>query len=803
MSNLPDPTESMAQLGGVQQQQRQGEVLSAVVEVGDPLSQPEVSAPDTTAGLNTDETRIGPVAPFPGTRPDPEPIAPPQLPGRPSNPDMRQGSGDADDDGDDEEGEGATGTGDRPIDIAYPNQGEDHIDYDYYEEHKDDFDDVDYSEFYNPSNNYQLPDGTTTNVPIDDARTVYKLLNQYKYYPDANDSTEIPDYLREIINQDFDDINWNEGSGDDTTPYELMTGWMRNIQQQQPIIPPEWEAQYAVENDVDTSTMPFSQLLNAYSSSVNINDEGGFIGYLRSNQALSPMRNTPMGNFSQFNEMSNIPSEQWARNYKTLSRDEQWNAYVRANVGSVIAWNTRGTTHDKVQMRDVYQKLASQFTTYNLYLNTQYPSGSEPTRPDLPPDEPSIPDDPTQGGGGDRPVIPPPSSGDEPEPDPDPDLPDPGQGPSLPPDDPDRPDPEPEPTPTPTPSPEPYNPSKPIPSGFMPELLDDDQIDPSLKDDMDEMDLRDFIDIKKRTIEDGKVEYEMTETYKDKRLIIYDVGQLASKQELENFWKQTLTQAGMLIGSGTGLFSNIMQWVGLGNNVKSNSNLVSRSASLLLSHSQDYNWLGPEMSFGAPKNLLDCISAIHDAEYMLSGTHTHDADMDFINRCQALKDGFIMGRYSDEDTGEVIDYTMATNMSMMDLEMIDTAKQLIEQKERIEYSDSKIYKWLGLSKKDQDDSGMTERDFLLNQLNKARHELHDVKEESEDEQFKYFKLKQKQTQSGQMIDTYQKIILSILRNEPLVTRRQRIQMVINYLNQHSKAFSHSHMKDDKPQVISY
>jgi len=139
----------------------------------------------------------------------------------------------------------------------------------------------------------------------------------------------------------------------------------------------------------------------------------------------------------------------------------------------------------------------------------------------------------------------------------------------------------------------------------------------------------------------------------------------------------------------------------------------------------------------------------------------------------------------------------------MDLEMIDTAKRLIEQKVHIQYSDSKIYKWLGLSKKDQEDSGLSERDFLLRQLNKARHELHDVKEQTEEEQFKYFKLKQKETQSGRMIDAYQKIILSILRNEPLATRRQRIQMVINYLNQHSKAFSHSHMKDDKPHVISY
>lgn len=780
-SNLPDPTESMAQLGAVQTQQRQGEVLNQV-EVGDPFEQPDLGAGgDTRAGLSTDEARLGPVAPFPGTRPSPEPISPPQLPGRPANPDMRQGSGDDDDEGDDDEGEGATGSGDRPVDIVYPNRGEDHIDYDYYEEHKDDFDDVDYSEVYTPSNNYQKADGTSTNVPIDDAQTLYKLLNQYKYYPDRDDATEIPDYLREIINKDFDDINWNEGSGDQT-PYALMSGWIRNIQQNQPIIPNEWVAQYAVENDVDTTTMPFSQLLNAYASSVNINEEGGFIGFLRSNQALSPMRNTPMGSFSQFNEMSNIPSAEWARNYKTLSRDEQWNAYVRANIGSVIAWETRGTEHDKVQMRDVYQRLASQFTTYNLYLNTQYPAGSEPepepptptpTRPTLPPDDPSIPTDPT-----------------------DPDLP-----PDVPPT-PVRP-PTPQPEPQPQPQPEPYDPSKPIPGGFIPELLEDDEIDPALKDDMEEMDLRDFIDITKRTIEDGKVEYEMTETYKNKRLVIYDVGQLATKKELEDFWKQTFTQAGLLIGSGNSIFSNIMNWVGLGNNVKNNSNLVSRSASLLISHTQGYNWLGAQMSFGTPKNLLDCISAIHDAEYMLSGTHTHEADMDFINRCQALKDGFIMGKYTDEDTGEVIEYTPATNMSMMDLEMIDTAKHLIEQKDHIQYSDSKIYKWLGLSKKDQEESGLSERDFLLRQLNKARHELHDVKEESEEEQFKYFKMKQKQTQSNKMIQAYQKIILSILRNEPVQFRRQRIQMVINYLNQHSKAFSHSHMKEDKPQVISY
>ena len=776
MDALTDPQENNANLISTQNSQLQiGDNLNTTIRPQRPETagqSVDLNRPPTTDMLDPEDP-FNPNLDDPTTEPEipgVQPVLPPGLEPIILPPDDETDV-DEDTDGDDE-GEGATGSGERPDDIIYPETGDGLIDNDYYEEHKDEFENGDYSAIYNYSNNLVSDDGTSTSVPTYDAHFLKKIIQNYRYY---NSDYDLPDDLHQLVNQDLGEIEWNTPLSNGDTPYDAIRGEFNRIMgiEGNDFIPADFRERVFAEQGID---IPASDLLVRYVNSINLNESSGFLKNLMDNQIFSPSRNTPLGTLNHYQEASSIPSAEWASEYKSASMEERWNMYVRANLGNTIAWNTRSSSHIKI--RDALQQLSQHFTSYNIHLARQYPSTepepepTPPSRPDLPPERPSIPD----------PVSPvrPPTPTPEPEP----------------------PTPEPEPEP---PTPEPHTPDKPIPSSsdFWPELMDDDEIDPGIKDDMEEMMLDDRIEIRKKTIEEGRVEYNLTETYKNKRLTIFDVGQLASKEEIQNFWKQTITQAGLLISSGAGLFTNILSWVGLGNDIKNHSNIVNRSASLLISHSQGYNWLGPELSFGKPKNILDCISAIHDAEYMLSGSFTHDADMDFINRCSALQNGLLTARYIDEDTNEVQDYLPRTNTSMIDLQMIDIAKRLIEQKDHIQYSDSKVYKLLGLSKADQEKSQTNERDFLLQQLNKSRQELHDIKEADEEEQYRYFKLKEEKTQSDNMRLAYQKIILSILRNEPIQFRKQRIQSVINYLHNHSKSFSHSHQREDGIKLLSY
>jgi hypothetical protein len=440
------------------------------------------------------------------------------------------------------------------------------------------------------------------------------------------------------------------------------------------------------------------------------------------------------------------------------------------------------------------------------------PTPPEPTPPPSGGDEPEPTPPPPSGGDEPEPTQPPPSGGDDPEQPPtppEPELPDDPEQPPTPPD-PEQPD-DPEEPIRPTPPRPPPNPDMPwddpsvVPADTEGVVMVDDITRQEDRDDVDEYineimeHAGERIEIIKSNIPNtpNYVQYniqvidikgKITETYE-----IYDTKQQITREQLGGFWRN-MAYKGSNLASSDNFYSAISSTLSLGGSV--DGKMLLRTTSIL-PDMLGYTWVGAQLSFGQPKNILDCVACIHDAQYMTQGNFNREADRAFMERINTILEGQpLTGTYIDRDTASIIQYNRE-QLNQADMEFGRMARDVIAQTGRgvdvyNDIANSKAVKTLGIGLTPQDRSGapesMSDRMFLYKKIQQYRQELEELRRQPPEKQFEQSKKKRDNAPTEKERQFYNSLIKHIVRRSP--RRRQLINLVVRALHRHEEEIEH-------------
>jgi hypothetical protein len=212
-----------------------------------------------------------------------------------------------------------------------------------------------------------------------------------------------------------------------------------------------------------------------------------------------------------------------------------------------------------------------------------------------------------------------------------------------------------------------------------------------------------------------------------------------------------------------------------------------------------YTWVGAELSFGQPKNILDCIACIHDAQYMTQGQFNRSADVAFMNRIYTMLEGQpITATYIDRDTGSIISYSKG-QLNQGDIEFARMARDVISQTSRgvdtyNEIANSKVVQTLGLGLTPKDRQGgaegMTDKMFLYRKIQQYRNELEELRRHPPERQFEEAKKKRDTSMTDRERAYYNTLIKHIIRRSP--RRRELLNLVIRSLHRHQEDIEQRH-----------
>lgn len=223
---------------------------------------------------------------------------------------------------------------------------------------------------------------------------------------------------------------------------------------------------------------------------------------------------------------------------------------------------------------------------------------------------------------------------------------------------------------------------------------------------------------------------------------------------LRQGWTVLFSQAGTLLnGTNGNLFSAAMNFAGM------ITQPVQQTLSALLAGSQGYTWLGPHLSFGRPLNILDCVAAVHDADYIVNGQSNSAADAKFVGRCGAIRHGAIRAEYADRDTGEEQAYGGAVN-SHIEGVMLDAAEGLIQAK--LSATTLPFVKSFFGSTDPKDEE---EKVVLYRRITELKHRIHDIEDASREQQRDFYERQYETAKTTFEKVMYKRIVLSLIRDD--------------------------------------
>ena len=223
---------------------------------------------------------------------------------------------------------------------------------------------------------------------------------------------------------------------------------------------------------------------------------------------------------------------------------------------------------------------------------------------------------------------------------------------------------------------------------------------------------------------------------------------------LRQGWTVLFSQASTLLnGTNGNLFAVAMNFGGM------ITQPVQQTLSALLAGTQGYTWLGPYMSFGKPLNILDCVAAVHDADYIVNGQSNSPADAKFVSRCGMIRHGMLRAEYVDRDTGEEQTYEGAVS-SHIEGVMVDTAEALIQAK--LSATTLPFVKSF-FGKTDPKDE--EEKVVLYRRITELKHKIHDIEDSTREQQREFYERQYELSKTTFEKVMYKRIVLSLIRDD--------------------------------------